>query len=87
MGKNYKVVYDIKDCIGAAVCHYVDPSIWTIRKTDGKATLEKIKDLKKEIGQETGFFDEALLPKMMESAKGCPVRVIHIFDEDGKELL
>ncbi|MEK6904563.1 MAG: ferredoxin [Nanoarchaeota archaeon] len=86
MGKKYKVVYDIKDCIGAAVCHYADPETWEIRKPDGKATIKLPKTQKSE-NQEVVWVDESKLPKLMEAAKGCPVVVIHIYDEEGNKLI
>ena len=86
MGKKYKVVYDIKGCIGAAVCHFVDKDMWVIRKPDGKATI-KYKGVEKTEDQEIVYIDEKDLDKVMEAAKGCPVRVIHIYDEKGKMLI
>ena len=75
MGKKYRVEFDRENCIGAAACAAVNPDNWEISMQDGKANLKK-----KEI-------DEGELHLNMEGAQACPVKVIHIFDEEGKKLI
>jgi ferredoxin len=74
MGKKYKIVYDREGCIGAAACISVAPNSWKMGD-DGKAD------------QLVHEFDEKDLQQNLDAAKACPVLVIKIFDEDGKQLV
>ena len=79
----YKVVFVRKDCIGAFACVAVHAERW-IPADDGKVNLTA--------GEQEGdnfvvWIDEKELPKMKESAEVCPVNVIHIYDESGKQII
>ena len=74
MGKKYKIVYEREGCIGAAACIAVAPKTWKMGD-DGKAD------------QLISEFDEADLAANMDAARACPVIVIHIYDEDGNQLI
>ena len=72
----YKVVYERVNCIGAAVCVAVFPKYWSMN-ADGKADL--IGSVKSGDSFEIEL-DESELEQMKQSAEGCPVNVIHIFN-------
>ena len=90
--KTYKIVYDIKECIGAAACAGVSPEFWEM-KDDGKAHL---KGAKLEDGKQVLIIKESQMPGKLknalaankEAAEVCPVQVIHIYDgETGEQLI
>ena len=85
--KKYKVVYDRKDCIGAAACTAVSKS-WIIKEGgDGKADLVGAESKQNNDVQEK-IIDETQLEEMLEAARVCPVLVIHIFDiETGEKII
>ena len=85
--KKYKVVYDRKDCIGAAACTAVS-KLWIIKEgSDGKADLEGSESKQNNEVQEK-IIDETQLEEMLEAARVCPVNIIHIFDlETGEKLI
>ena len=90
--RKYRVVFDRKNCIGAAACAAVAPEFWEM-KDDGKADLigQKVDKAGNQFiilthGQLTPELKSALeLNK--EAAEVCPVQVIHIYDEETGEKL
>ena len=87
MTKKYKVVYDRKDCIGAASCTSVNKD-WVIKEGgDGKADLLGAESKHNNDVQEK-IIDEKELEKMLEAARVCPVNIIHIYDlETGEKII
>ena len=85
--KKYKVVYDRKDCIGAAACTAVSKD-WVIKEgSDGKADLVGAESKQNNEVQEK-IIDETELESMLEAARVCPVNVIHIFNlETGEKII
>ena len=84
--KKYKIVYERKDCIGAASCTAVNSS-WVIKDGDGKADLLGSNSLQDNDIQEK-IIDESEFKIMLESARVCPVNVIHIYDlETGEKII
>ncbi len=90
--KTYKIVFDRKNCIGAAACAAVAPEFWVMNE-DGKADLIGSKD---ENGNQVLIIKESQLTKEGKSvlqinkdaAEVCPVQVIHIYDnETGEKLI
>lgn len=80
----YKVIYERKNCIGAATCVAANDARWRLLD-DGKAEL---KDSVKKDAHFELIIDETELEKMMDAARSCPVNVIHIEDvETGKRLV
>ena len=84
--KEIKFIYDREGCIGAAACAAINPEDF-VMNDDGKADLVKsgkegnrfIKILKVE--------NQDILDKIIDSAKGCPVDVIEIWDiKENKKL-
>ena len=90
--KKYRIVYDRKNCIGAAACAAVAPEFWEM-KEDGKAHL--IGGKTDENGNEILIITEKQMTDKMksalqlnkEAAEVCPVQVIHIYDEQTGEKL
>ena len=87
MGKKYKVVFDRKGCIGALACVATYEKRWTLAN-DGKVDLQG-GSADPASGDEhfVLWIDEDELPKMKEAAEVCPVTVIHIYDEQGTQIL
>lgn len=85
--KKYKVVYDRKDCIGAAACTAVSQD-WVIPEgKDGKADL-KGADSKQNNDVQEKIIDETQFESMLEAARVCPVNIIHIYDlETGEKII
>lgn len=83
--KRYKVVYNRPDCIGAAACVAIDPKRWVMNE-DGKADLISAKEVKPGIWELE--IEAEALEINKDSAEGCPVAVIQIFDmETGEKLI
>ncbi len=90
--KKYKIVYEKKNCIGAAACAAVCPEFWEM-KEDGKAHL--IGSKTDENGNEVLVVNKDQMAKNKkaafacnkEAAEVCPVQVIHIYDEETGEKL
>ena len=79
----YKIVYDREGCIGVGSCALLALKFWKMTPENDKADLlgaKKRKDGKWElIIDENDFFVNT------EAARNCPVNVIKIYDESGKE--
>ncbi len=92
MEKTYRIVFDRKNCIGAAACAAVAPEFW-IMNEDGKADLAGSKT--DENGNQVLIVKESQLSKEgknvlalnKDAAEVCPVQVIHIYDADTGEKL
>jgi len=90
--RTYRIVFERKNCIGAAACAAVAPEFW-VMKDDGKADLvgHKLDDN----GNQILIIKESQLSKEgknvlavnKEAAEVCPVQVIHIYDEETGEKL
>jgi ferredoxin len=90
--RTYRIVFDRKNCIGAAACAAVAPEFW-VMKDDGKADLigHKID----ETGMQVLIVKESQLSKEgknilavnREAAEVCPVQVIHIYDDETGEKI
>lgn len=77
--KKVKIIYNRKECIGAATCAVIDPKRWKIAD-DGKADLiggTKTEDGKWELELEVS---EEELKTIKEGAVSCPVQVIEVKD-------
>ena len=71
----HKFIHDRENCISCGACAAINGIKWKMNKEDGKADLiiENITN------------DEFELD--METAESCPVNVIHINDENKKNLI
>lgn len=83
---NYKIVYNMKDCIGVAACTAISEKYWEMND-ENKAILKGSK-----LNEETGFYEleipEVDLNEVLESARVCPVDVIMVYKiEDSGELI
>lgn len=90
--KTYKIVFDRKNCIGAAACASVAPEFW-IMKDDGKAELKGAK--KDKDGNDVLIIKESQMVDKVKNAlklnksaaEVCPAQVIHIYDAETNEKL
>ena len=86
----YKIVYDRKNCIGVSSCALLAGKFWVMDKKDDKAVLVGGKLVEgKNKGDHTWELkiDENDLEINKDAARNCPVNVIKIYDEKGKEVL
>ncbi len=79
----YKIVYDRSNCIGVSSCALLAEQFWKMND-DNKADL--LGGTEKNPGIWERIIDEKDLHANLEAARNCPVMVIKIFDEKGKEV-
>ena len=74
----HTINHDRPNCIGCSVCEALSPERWEmVEDPDGELKADcKNTDVSEE------QFD-----KEMEVAESCPVNVIHLVDENGKQLI
>ncbi|MBI2668902.1 ferredoxin [Candidatus Woesearchaeota archaeon] len=84
----YKIIYDRKNCIGVGSCALLAAKFWKMNPADDKADLVDGKQNEKQKKDEVFELeiDEKDLHQNKEAARNCPVNVIKIFDEKGKEV-
>ncbi|MBI2668954.1 ferredoxin [Candidatus Woesearchaeota archaeon] len=84
----YKIIYDRKNCISVGSCALLAAEFWKMNPTDDKADLVDGKQNEKQKKDEVFELeiDEKDLHQNKEAARNCPVNVIRIFDEKGKEV-
>ena len=75
----FKIVHDREECIGCGSCAAACPKFWEM-DPDGKSKLIGSKGNALEIGEKD-------LKCNKEAAESCPVNVIHIKDEKGKDVV
>ena len=80
----YRVEYSRNECIGAGVCAAVDPVNFVMDAMDGKANLVNSKQQGDKWILEIESND---ISALKDAAEGCPVRIIKIFDSNGKQLV
>lgn len=68
----YRIEFDRDKCIGATNCNEECSDNWEI-KDDGKSSYKY------------GEFDDDKLECNMAAAKACPVKVIHIYNNETNE--
>ncbi|MEM2139323.1 MAG: ferredoxin [Candidatus Woesearchaeota archaeon] len=78
----YKIIFDRENCIGAGACAAMAPEHFKMVE-DGKADLIGSKDL----GNGKFELDTEANDNLVEAAKACPVLVIKIKNEEGKDLV
>ena len=85
--RKYLIEYDRGNCIGAAACAAVAPEFWSMDE-DNKANLaEASKNTDNSLQTREVELDESELNNLLESAKTCPVNVIHVIDKETGEKL
>ena len=77
--KEIKMVYDRDGCIGAAACAAINPEDF-VMNDDGKADLVQAKKEGNRFIKVLSVPNQDLLDKIIDSAKGCPVDVIEVWD-------
>ena len=79
----YKVVFDRKNCTGVAACAIVAEKFWKMAEDD-RAELVGSRNT----GDDVWVLEikEDALKLHKEAARHCPVKVIKIIDESGKEV-
>ncbi|RJQ21023.1 hypothetical protein C4580_03305 [Candidatus Woesearchaeota archaeon] len=91
-GRRFRIVFDKKNCIGAAACAAVAPEFW-VMKDDGKADLvgHRVDEDGNQVlvVSETELTPEGkrVLDLNKEAAEVCPVQVIHIYDDETGEKI
>ncbi len=84
--KEIKMVYDRNGCIGAAACAAINPEDF-VMNDDGKADLVQAKKEGDKFIKILHVPNQDLLDKIVDSAKGCPVDVIEVWDvKENKKL-
>lgn len=85
--RKYLIEYDRGNCIGAAACAATAPEFWSMDE-DNKANLaDSTKNADNSLQTREIDLDEAELNNLLESAKTCPVNVIHVIDKETGERL
>lgn len=85
--KRYKIEFDRKGCIGAAICCAVSERFWKFNHDDGKVDLEGSRRDKQNNTQVLAI-PEKEFQENHDSALSCPAHVIHITDlKTGKKLI
>lgn len=79
----YRVEYARSECIGAGVCAAVNAVNFVMNAMDGKADLIN----SKQVGDKWILEVDGDISALKEAAEGCPVRIIKIFDQSGKQLV
>ncbi len=78
----YRIIFDRANCIGAGACAAAAPDYWKV--TAGKANI--IKENKTVNGEiEEIIIETDAFERNLESAKACPVNVIHVINEETGE--
>ena len=80
----YKIIYDRKNCIGVGSCAILADTFWVMNKADDKADLVGAAAKKDDIWELE--INEVRLEENKEAARNCPVGVIKIVDQLGKEV-
>ncbi len=78
-----KFVYDMENCIGCSSCAALDPENWKMQP-NGKSSLKDSKEIDTELFEKE--FLKGELDKNLETARSCPVNVIHIH-KDGNKVI
>lgn len=81
--EKHKFVYDMENCIGCSSCAALDPENWKMQP-NGKSSLKDSEEVDTELFEKE--FPETELDKNLETARSCPVNVIHI-EKDKKRLI
>jgi ferredoxin len=71
----YKILHLRNDCIGCGACSAINEENW-LMSNDGKATLNKSKEVKKGIYEL--IINENELKSFKESSECCPINIIKI---------
>lgn len=83
--KRYKIILDQVNCIGAGSCVAVQPERWKLNSDDKAEIIGGFKDEKGDWIMECTAEE---LERFLESARVCPVNVIHIIDlETGAKII
>lgn len=81
--QKYKIIYDRQNCIGVSSCALLAEDFWKMA-ADDKADLVGSKENSSGVWER--HIDEKDLEKNKEAARNCPVGVIKIVDENGKQI-
>lgn len=81
--KRKKIIHFRESCIGCGSCCEYAPDNWTMNDADGKSCLKRAV-------QKDDVFIAEISDVELEANKfaslACPVGIIHVVDEHGKEL-
>lgn len=82
--KSKKIIHFREQCIGCNSCTEYAPGNWKISGLDGKATLQQAKEHHN--GTFVANIPDVDVDANLLAARDCPVGIIHVVDEDGKEM-
>ncbi len=83
MATKWKIVHDRPGCIGCGACAAACPKFWKMSDADGKSDLIG----GKAVGDKFELEVVADVGCNKAAADGCPVNVIHLVDETGKQII
>lgn len=78
-----KIIHYRDDCIGCNSCIEYAQQYWELDEEDGKSNLKQALE-KKGVWQRDILDME--VPENLEAAHNCPMQIIKILNEQGKEL-
>lgn len=78
-----KIVHFREQCIGCNSCTEHARGTWTIDPNDGKANL---RDAQEKNGAFVANIAEPEVIDNLYAARDCPMSIIHVLDEQGKEM-
>lgn len=80
-----KIIHFRKNCIGCGSCVEHSKNNWKMSELDGKADL--IDSTQKRNDTYTLKITEQEVNDNLMACKGCPVKIIKIVDDKGKEII
>ena len=83
MSKKKKIIHYREDCIGCNLCVELASDNWFMDMSDGKAKLRRSEEKNDVYVAE---ISEPEVESNLNASRSCPVGIIKIIDEDGKEM-
>ena len=79
-----KIIHFRQECIGCNSCVEYAKNYWKINEVDGKSDLLGATEKNGVFIKDIAEFE---IPDNEMAALGCPMRIIHIVDDQGKEVV
>ncbi|HEU0050926.1 MAG TPA: ferredoxin [Patescibacteria group bacterium] len=83
-----KIIVDRNLCIGAASCVALAMKTFVLDQ-EGKAEVFNVSDKKQSADESSGFATERsdIRETIIEAARSCPTNAIHVFEDDGAQIV